>query len=88
LTKELGSKVPGFFRSEQQIYNNFITKIIPPAYYFGLLDAEGKIINNVIIGVGVGIRPIGSEIKNNVIAYCSEAAIRFYLTRSFIKQQH
>jgi hypothetical protein len=73
----VGIQGSGFFRSEQQIYNNFITKIIPPAYYFGLLDAEGKIINNVIIGVGVGIRPIGSEIKNNVIAYCSEAAIRF-----------
>jgi hypothetical protein len=67
----------GLFISQQQIYNNFVTRFTSGAYGEAFFDVEGKIINNVIIRVGVGIRPIGSEVKNNVIAYCGEAAIRF-----------
>ena len=67
----------GLYMSQQQIYNNFITKRVPYAYYHGLYGVEGIIRNNVIIAVGVGINPFRSEIKNNVVAYCGETAIKF-----------
>jgi len=65
------------FKGEQKIYSNFVTRFYSTAYYDAFQYVEGKIINNVIIGVGTGIKPIGSEVKNNVIALCSESAIGF-----------
>ncbi len=67
----------GLFISQQQIYNNFVTQLSSGAYHYALQGVEGIIRNNVILRMGVGIWPIWSEIKNNVIAYCGEAAIRF-----------
>ena len=68
----------GLFISQQQIYNNFVTQLSSGAYHYALQGVEGIIRNNVMLRMGVGIwRPIWSEIKNNVIAYCGEAAIRF-----------
>ncbi len=67
----------GLFISQQQIYNNFITQLSSGAYHYALDGVEGKMTNNVILRMGVGIKPIWSEIKNNVIANCGEAAIRF-----------
>jgi hypothetical protein len=67
------------FSSDLKIYNNFVTRYINDPDWNGITATRNKIINNVVDGLANGISPkSGTEVKNNIVANCSNTAIDFY----------
>jgi hypothetical protein len=67
------------FSSDLKIYNNFVTRYINDPDWNGINAVRGFVINNVVIGMANGISPkSGTEVKNNIVANCSNTAIDFY----------
>ncbi|GAB1442572.1 hypothetical protein MASR2M39_14080 [Ignavibacteriales bacterium] len=71
------------FSSNLKIYNNFVTRYNNNPDWNGINATRNKIINNVVIGMANGISPeSGTEVKNNIVANCSNTAIDFYNSSS------
>ncbi|MBK8662425.1 MAG: hypothetical protein IPN18_11710 [Ignavibacteriales bacterium] len=71
------------FSSDLKIYNNFVTRYINDPDWNGITATRNKIINNVVDGLANGISPkSGTEVKNNIVANCSNTAIDFYNSSS------
>ncbi len=82
---EQGDGIVGssLFATNLKVYNNLITKYFHDPYERGITWVRSKIINNVVIGMAEGISPErGTEVKNNIVANCSNTAIDFYNSNS------
>jgi hypothetical protein len=76
----LGSSL---FQTNLKVYNNLITKYFHDPYEEGITWVRNKIINNVVIGMEIGISPeTGTEVKNNIIANSSNTALSFWDSNS------